>query len=106
MDVDFTAVTSTGVHTQVGQSKSKLFNIPDEIVLLILAALDTRDVLSFSVALPSIKDMVNSHDFIRTRELRCFCLKESFLETKLGVGVAVVQQGKRSVFRFEFYFLS
>lgn len=87
------------------QTKSKLFSLPDEVVLLIFAELETRDVLCFGEAVPSIKAMVNSYYFIRTRELQCFCLKQSFMNTKLGIGVAVLPS-RRPVFRSEFDLLS
>lgn len=111
VDVDdsASATAATGPisinYTMSKQEASKLFKLPDEVVLLILAALETRDVLAFADALPTIKRMVYSYDFIRIRELQCFCLKKSFMETKLGVGVAVVG-GRRPVFRSEFDLLS
>jgi ubiquitin-protein ligase len=88
------------------QRKSLLFTLPDETVLLMFAALDTRDILALAEAVPSIKTMVYSYDFIRIRELQCFCLKKSFMEAKLGVGVAVNTISRRPIFRSEFDLLS
>ncbi|KAH7406721.1 hypothetical protein DE146DRAFT_676071 [Phaeosphaeria sp. MPI-PUGE-AT-0046c] len=87
------------------QKQSDLFSLPDEVMLLLFNSLQTSDILAFADAVPSIKNMVNSYDFIRIRELQCFCLKQSFMETKLGVGVAITG-GKRPVFRSEFDLLS
>ena len=84
---------------------SKLFSLPDEVILLLLANLDTRDVLSLAEAVPAIKTMVYSYDFIRVRELQCFCLKESFKDAKLGIGVSI-NPGRRPVFHSEFDLLS
>lgn len=83
----------------------KLFSLPDEVMLLLFNSLQTRDILAFAEAVPSIKHMVHSYDFIRVRELQCFCLKQSFMDTKLGIGVQV-SGGKRPVFRSEFDLLS
>ncbi|KAF2828243.1 hypothetical protein CC86DRAFT_207117 [Ophiobolus disseminans] len=91
--------------SKTNTEKSKLFSMPDEVVLLVFAALETRDILSFADAIPSVKRMVYSYDFIRIRELQCYCLKQSFMDTKLGVGVAVVG-GRRPVFRSEFDLIS
>jgi ubiquitin-protein ligase len=85
---------------------SKLLGLPDEILLLTLAEMDTRDVLTLASAAPSIARVVRSYDFIRVRELQCFCFKKSFFETKLGVGVAISGSHKRPVFRSEFDLLS
>lgn len=91
--------------TMSHQKRSKLFDLPDELILLIFSQLDTRDVLNFTDTAPGIKRIVNSYDFIRLRELQCFCFKESFMDTKLGIGVAV-SGGPRPVFRSEFDLLS
>ncbi|KAH7071732.1 hypothetical protein FB567DRAFT_554376 [Paraphoma chrysanthemicola] len=109
MDIDQTVATPQGPHSvnYLVHKKvvSKLFTLPDEVVLLLLAELETRDILALADAIPSIKSMVYSYDFIRVRELQCFCLKESFMDTKLGIGVAVVG-GRRPTFRSEFDLLS
>ncbi|KAG9191885.1 hypothetical protein G6011_10619 [Alternaria panax] len=67
--------------------------------------METCDVLAFADAIPSIKTMINSYDFIRIRELQCFCLKWSFLNTKLGIGISI-KGGNRPIFRSEFDLLS
>ena len=53
-----------------------------------------------------VKDILNSCDFIRTRELQRFCLKEGFLQVKFGVGVHIALRGKEGTFRSEFELLS
>jgi ubiquitin-protein ligase len=85
---------------------SKLLALPDEVLLLTLAEMDTTDILKLATAVPNIDRVVHSYDFIRIRELQCFCLKKSFFETKLGVGVAISGTHKRPVFRSEFDLLS
>lgn len=87
---------------------SKLFDLPDEVILLLLSHLPTSDILSLSSALPTIAHMLHSYDFIRIRELQCFVLKKSFLATNLGIGISLHSSsgGKRAVFRSEFDLLS
>ncbi|KAJ8115246.1 hypothetical protein OPT61_g3068 [Boeremia exigua] len=84
---------------------SKLLTLPDEIVLLMLEEMPTKDVLALADAVPFVKRTVNSYDFIRTRELQCFCLKKSYMDAKLGVGVSVTGSSK-PVLRSEFDLLS
>lgn len=85
--------------------RSKLFELPDEVILNLLSWMDTVDVISLADAIPTIKHMLTSYDFIRIRELQCFCLKKSFLTTKLGIGVSI-SGGRKPVFRSEFDLLS
>jgi ubiquitin-protein ligase len=110
IEIDAPSATSTGpVYINYITSKQQqptLFTLPAEVVLLVFAALETRDILAFAEAVPSIKTMVHSFDFIRTRELQCFCLKKSLMEAKLGVGVAVNTVSRRPIFRSEFDMLS
>jgi ubiquitin-protein ligase len=90
----------------VGKSeRSKLFELPDEVILNLLSWMDTADVISFADAIPSIKHMLTSYDFIRIRELQCFCLKKSFMTAKLGIGVSITG-GRKPFFRSEFDLLS
>ena len=85
--------------------KSKLFELSDELILLIISSLETQDIINFSDAVPGLKTMVRSYDFIRMRELQCFCLKRSFMDTQVGIGVAI-SGGQRPNFRSEFDLLS
>lgn len=92
-------------HTTPSPAKSKLFELSDELILLIISSLETQDVINFGNAVPGLKTTVRSYDFIRMRKLQCFCLKKSFLDTQLGIGVAI-SGGRRPVFRSEFDLLS
>ena len=85
---------------------SKLLALPDEVLLLTLAEMDTIDILRLATAIPKIDRVVRSYDFIRVRELQCFFTKKSFFEAKLGVGVAISGSNKKPVFRSEFDLLS
>ena len=68
--------------------------LPDEMLLLICDILETEDLLSFAEAWPIAAAITNKFNLIRTRELQCFCLKENYLNAKLGVGVAITQEEK------------
>ncbi|KAK7183075.1 hypothetical protein DPSP01_005978 [Paraphaeosphaeria sporulosa] len=90
----------------VGPSeRTKLLELPDEVILNILSWMDTTDVISFADAIPTIKHMLTSYDFVRLRELQCFCLKKSFMKAKLGIGVSITG-GRKPIFRSEFDLLS
>lgn len=84
---------------------SELFELPDEVTLLILDEMLTKDILLLAEAVPSVKKIVSSYDFIRARELQCYCLKKSYMEAKLGVGISIIG-GNRPVLRSEFDLLS
>lgn len=102
------APISEGLNTTVkapAATVSKLLALPDEVVLLMLEAMPTKDVLALVDAVPFVKRTVHSYDFIRLRELQCFCLKKTHLDAKLGIGISVVS-GKRPALRSEFDLLS
>ena len=80
--------------------------LPDELFVLILEELDTRDLVAVAKVEPRIGEFMNSYDTIRMRELQCFCFKKSFLDAKLGVGVHVSRQRKPGTFESEFDLLS
>lgn len=84
---------------------SKLLSLPDEVVLLMLDEMPTEDVLALADAVPFVKRTVHSYDFIRARELQCFCLKRSYMDVRLGIGVSVTGVNK-PVLRSEFDLLS
>lgn len=70
MEVDSAPVpTLVSLPLRHPNSLSRLFMLSDEIVLALLTELETRDILAFAEAIPSIKTMVSSYDFIRIREL-------------------------------------
>ena len=79
--------------------------LPHEIILLILAKLDTEELLALS-GCDKIREIVTDYDLIRLRELQCFCLKKSYMDLKLGIGVRVVGRRKQGSFMSEFDLLS
>ncbi|KAF2845216.1 hypothetical protein T440DRAFT_493570 [Plenodomus tracheiphilus IPT5] len=98
-------LSATAVISEPPLKLSGLFELPDEVVLLLLAQMPTPDIMALANAMPTIKTMVYSYDLVRIRELQCFCLKRSFHDVKLGIGIAV-QGGRKPVFRSEFDLLS
>lgn len=90
----------------LGTLNKKLFTMPDEILLMVLTELDTKDLFAASEAFPEVRRILASYDFIRVRELQCFCLKKGFMATKLGVGVSVSERASQGNFASEFDLLS
>ncbi|KAF9695633.1 hypothetical protein EKO04_006690 [Ascochyta lentis] len=84
---------------------SSILSLPDEVVLLMLDEMPTKDVLALADVVPLIKRAVHSYDYIRARELQCFCLKKSYMDAKLGCGISVTG-GNKPVLRSEFDLLS
>lgn len=81
----------------------KFTALPQEIILLVLEKLDTEELLALC-GCDQVRDIVTAHDLIRLCELQCFCLKKSFMELKLGVGVRCGR--KQTGFASEFDLLS
>ncbi|KAF3043910.1 hypothetical protein E8E11_000407 [Didymella keratinophila] len=96
---------STTAVTAPAATVSRMLALPDEVVLLMLEEMITRDILALADAVPFVKRTIRSYDFIRTRELQCFCLKKSYMYAKLGIGISVTA-GKKPVLRSEFDLLS
>ena len=84
----------------------RILALPDEVLLLIFGELDTKDLLAAAKVESRIEKFINSYDSIRMRELQCFCLKENFMRTKLGIGVHVAGWGRQKELESEFDLLS
>lgn len=84
----------------------RMLALPDEILLQVFSQLDTQDLLAAAKVCSEIGDFMNSYDTIRMRELQCFCFKDNFMRTKLGVGVHVNRKGKQGTLQSEFDLLS
>lgn len=85
--------------------KKPLPRLPDELWLQIFSYLENSHLVKFSGAIPAIKAKMSSYDFIRKQELQCFCLKKSFMDTTLEIGVSINLKEK-DLFRSEFDLLS
>ncbi|KAI4271486.1 MAG: hypothetical protein LQ337_005966, partial [Flavoplaca oasis] len=88
------------------QSKTSLMDLPHETLLLIMSSLSFLDLMAMSSAFPKAREIIDFYDLVRVQELRCFCLKEHFQDSKLGVGVHVGRRGKEKDLSSEFDLLS
>lgn len=93
-------------HSSSSLPKKTIKDLPKEVLLMIVEKLETEDIWKFREAVACIGSVIIEFDVIRTRELQCFCLKQDYLSTKLGVGVNVVKCGKFGSFESEFDLLS
>ena len=84
----------------------RLVALPDEILLMVFSELSAKDLWATTQVFPGLQRVLCSYDFIRIREQRCFCFKESFLDVKLGVGVHVAGKGREGTLESEFDLLS
>lgn len=84
----------------------RILALPDELLLLVLDELDTGDLLAAGKVCNNFGKFLTSYDTIRMREVQCFCLKKSFLNAKLGVGVHLFYQGRFGTLESEFDILS
>ena len=84
----------------------RLLQLPNELILAILEELDTGSLVAAARASSEIEQLITSSDFIRLQELQCFCLKESFMKQRLGVGVSASFHGGPNSVGSEFDLLS
>ncbi|KAL8872030.1 MAG: hypothetical protein Q9174_002273 [Haloplaca sp. 1 TL-2023] len=87
-------------------STLSLLDLPNEILLIILSSLSFYDMLAIAEAIPRARQLIDVHDLKHLPEIRCFCLKEHFQDSKLGVGVAVGGDGREKKLSSEFDLLS
>ncbi|CAO1597003.1 hypothetical protein XANCAGTX0491_000833 [Xanthoria calcicola] len=90
----------------VNQSTTFLMDLPLEILLTIFSSLSFLDLTAMSSASSKAREIIDFYDLIRVGELQCFCLKEHFQDSKLGIGVNVGNQGKEKKLSSEFDLLS
>ena len=84
----------------------RILQLPNELILAILEELDTGSLVAAARASTEIEQLITSSDFIRLQELQCFCLKESFMKQRLGVGVSASFHGGPNSVGSEFDLLS
>ncbi|PPJ55339.1 hypothetical protein CBER1_10199 [Cercospora berteroae] len=75
-----------------------LQDLPAEILLSVLDYLDDEHIFTAARAWEGFGDIMREYNVIRTRELQCFALKQSFRELELGVGVRVEGRALTSEF--------
>ncbi|OAQ73077.2 ubiquitin-conjugating enzyme family protein [Pochonia chlamydosporia 170] len=89
------ALTEVSLPTQSPRTSSAAYiaGLPDELLLETLDHLDFEDLMSFSQAWPRVETLVQTYDLVRSRDLQCFVLKETYRRLLLGIGVSVVRGG-------------
>ncbi|KAM7201577.1 SUMO-conjugating enzyme ubc9 [Naviculisporaceae sp. PSN 640] len=80
--------------------------LPNEILLQITDYLDFQDLTNLTRSWNRMSQLVTNFNVIRKRELRCFLLKEGFLESKLGIGIHLTGNGRYRELESEFDLLS
>ncbi|KUJ12345.1 uncharacterized protein LY89DRAFT_699675 [Mollisia scopiformis] len=82
--------------------------LPDEMLLSVFEYLESENLLAFAEAWPKIADVIVKYNVIRTRELHCFCLKQDYMTSKLGVGISLTKEekGNKALLGSEFDLLS
>ncbi|KAL8796866.1 MAG: hypothetical protein Q9195_000949 [Heterodermia aff. obscurata] len=93
-------------HSNKMTTLDRILRLPNEIILAILEELDTGSLVAAARASSEIEQLITSGDFIRLQELQCFCLKESLIKQRLGVGVSVSYLGGQNSLGSEFDLLS
>ncbi|KAF7314430.1 UBIQUITIN-CONJUGAT-2 domain-containing protein [Mycena kentingensis (nom. inval.)] len=72
-----------------------LDNLPDDILYVLASDLPSESVISFSNAYPRMQAVVQSMHVLLQRELRCFFLRTSLVDSVLGIGVAFDFRARR-----------
>ncbi|KAL8668866.1 MAG: hypothetical protein Q9168_006525, partial [Polycauliona sp. 1 TL-2023] len=83
-----------------------LMDLPHEILINIFSNLPFQALTALSSASSKASEIIHFYDLIRLCELQCFCLKEHFQNSRLGVGVAIGHYGKEKTLSSEFDLLS
>ncbi|KAK5706071.1 hypothetical protein LTR97_001057 [Elasticomyces elasticus] len=69
--------------------KGMLIDLPNEMLILITEFLDEEDLFIAARAWNGFGRLLQTHNLLAVREMRCFTLKDGFKDTNLGVGVHV-----------------
>jgi hypothetical protein len=75
-------------------SSTSIASLPDELLLQTLDYLDFDHLMSLSQAWPRVETLIQTYDLIRSRELQCFVLKQTYRHLLLGIGVDVAKAGR------------
>lgn len=73
--------------------EASIGSLPDELILETLENVDFEDLVAFAQAWPRVRQLLKDYDLIRSRELQCFTLKESYKQANLGIGIAFTPAG-------------
>lgn len=92
----------SSVHTDVtvvGQ-KHHLIDMPNELLVLISEFMEEETLFLAARAWDGFSRLLQSHNLIQIREMKCFTLKEGFKQSNLGVGIDV--RGKKLQSEFDY----
>ncbi|KAJ6784604.1 hypothetical protein PWT90_10715 [Aphanocladium album] len=73
--------------------EASIGSLPDEILLETLENVDFEDLMAFAQAWPRVRQIIKDYDLVRSRELQCFTVKESYKHANLGIGIAFTYAG-------------
>lgn len=88
------AAAATSSQSSQTLPMASISNLPDELLLDTLDYLDFDDLMSVSQAWPKVETLIQTWDIIRSRELQCFVLKQTYRQLLLGIGISVARGGK------------
>ncbi|KAK5739669.1 hypothetical protein LTR17_005153 [Elasticomyces elasticus] len=80
--------------------KGMLIDLPTEMLILITEFLDEEDLFIAARAWNGFGRLLQTHNLLAVREMRCFTLKDGFKDTNLGVGVHVHKRSVSSEFDY------
>ena len=97
--------TAMTLSNETDEETTNIASLADELLVLICSKLETEELALFARSWNRIggeHGVVSQFNVIRNRELVCFCLKMSFEEAKLGIGVQITFRGRRGTYESEF----
>lgn len=94
----------TAINAQ-NASSQPIKQLPDELLLEILAMLNFQDFVRLSAAWDRVRCLVEDYQVIRSRELQCFVTRRTYRQLSLGIGVDC-RGTKIGTFRSEFDLVS
>lgn len=83
----------------VGQ-KHYLIDMPNELLVMITEFMEEETLFLAARAWNGFSKLLQSHNLIQIREMKCFTLKEGFKQSNLGVGIDV--RGKKLQSEFDY----
>ena len=92
---------ATSLPKDPNPTRTKLQDLPSEILLLVLDNLEVEHILTAARAWDGFGRVARQYNIIRTRELQCFTLKQGFRELELGIGVQVQHRDPKTSSEFD-----
>ena len=92
--------------TEMNEGQNHCDKLPPEIILPIFDFLETEDLVKVADVCVRFRDIVIDYNLIQARQVQCFCIRQNYRQTKLGIGVHVSQIGRQWSLDSEFDFIS